>query len=373
MLNSGGFTVDPAEDRKDRHMIDPAFLDEQYPHRPVGYFDAAAVGAVPAAVVRAVSGVAAALEGGLSGSAAWHERTDRAFEFLAEDLGVTSHRLVAAANTSDGINHAARAIPFSEGDEVLAFADDFPSARMPWTTLAATRVRHVDPGVGDERTVALLSAIDERTRVVSVTHVHASTGTTLDLSQIAEACRAVDALLIVDGAQAAGLLPLAAMHADVYVAASYKWLSAGFGAAVIATSERFDALAVPALVGYRNVPPSPRLHVGHDNLFGLAALQAAAEVRRIIGIGNVLEHTRRLIGRISEGATAAGIGLGSDHAGAGIVSLAVADAPGLVSALSVRGLIAAHRDGLLRVSPSVITTDADVDHLLEALSELAAD
>ena len=48
-------------------MIDAAILNQYYPNRPEGYFDAAAVGAVPSAVTEAVGGGAPPHEGGLCG------------------------------------------------------------------------------------------------------------------------------------------------------------------------------------------------------------------------------------------------------------------------------------------------------------------
>lgn len=351
--------------------MDPMLLDEHFPHRPTGYFDGAAVGVVPAAVSRAVAAVGKALEGGLTGSQEWRSYTGQAFELLAEDLGVPADRLVAVANTSEALNLAARAIPFRPGDQVLTYADDFPSPRLPWTTVPAVSTREIAPGHGDERTDALINAIDDGVRVVSITHVHATTGTAVDLERVASACRSVGALLVVDGAQAAGITPAAALHADVYVAPSYKWLLAGFGVAVVATSEAFDELSAPTLVGYRNRAPSPRLHVGHDNLFGLAALQAAAEVRQSIGLTLIHDHVRRLVARVAAEVASMGIATESAHADAGIVTLALDDATEAQMLLSAQGSVTAVRDGCLRVSPSMVTTDADVDRLLESLDRLA--
>lgn len=352
-------------------MIDAGRLDRHFPQRPAGYFDHASTGTVPVDVVAAVGRVAGALGGGETGSARWAEETDAATDLLALDLGTTPERLEVLANTSTAVNAAARAIPFAAGDEVLVLADDFPSVRLPWTTIPGITIRELRPGDGDERTSVVVAALRDRTRVVAVTHVHASTGTVLDLERLGAACRQAGVLLVVDAAQAAGLLPGAARHADVYIGASYKWLLAGFGAAVVATSERFDEQAEPGLLGYRNARPSPRLVVGHRNLFGLAALATAARVRHAIGLDAIREHTLGLVARIEDAAAALDLPLGSRHAGAGIVSLAVDDAAGLARSLRERGIIVAVRDGLLRVSPYLTTHDADVDRLLTALEDLA--
>ncbi|NJI60392.1 aminotransferase class V-fold PLP-dependent enzyme [Microbacterium oxydans] len=352
-------------------MIDERAIADHFPHRPRGYFDHAAVSTVPVEVESAVAGVARALGRGTRGSSDWHELTDDVSVLLADELGVAATAVSVLANTGTAINSVARAIPFVGGDEVIVLADDFPSPRMPWHTIPGLSVQEVATTAHADRTTALIAAISPGTRAVSVTHVHATTGDVLDLARLHDACVSADALLIVDGAQAAGLFPGAARHADVYVAASYKWLLAGFGAAVVATGERFDDRAVPGLIGYMNEPPSPRLAVGHSNLFGMAALQAAARVRQGIGLEAIRAHTLSLTRRIADGAADLGLPPAAAEPASGIVSLTVADAPTLTDRLKDRGITTTVRDGALRVSPYLTTTHDDVDLLLSALTELA--
>lgn len=351
-------------------VIAQSMLDEHFPNRPLGYFDHAAVGTVPVSVARAVSDVARALERGTRGSAAWHAHTDDALDLLSSDFGVPAQHLTVLENSSAALNIAARSIPLREGARVLTFDDDFPSPRMPWAGIRAARVTELAPGAN--RTETLLDAIDVDVSVVSVTHVHATTGETLDLARVHAACRAVGAMLFVDGAQAAGLIPGGAAHADVYVGASYKWLLAGFGAAVVATSSEFEATAVPVLRGYMNPSPSHRLEVGHTTLFMLAALQRSALVRHEIGVELIREYTAAATLEIAQAARALGFHPLRNERGAGIVSLAVADASALQQKLNASGITTAVRDGHLRLSPHLTTTRDDIDLLIKGLTEAAA-
>ena len=353
-------------------MIDQRVIAEFFPRHPRGYFDHAAVSTVPAAVEASVAGVARALAGGTTGSPDWHALTDGMADLLALDLGVAPSAITVLANTSTAITAAARAIPFAAGDVVLTFADDFPSPRMPWRTIPGVVTREIAPEDGADRTEALVSALDASTRAVAVTHVHATTGATLDLERLHRACIAADALLIVDGAQAAGLLTGGAAHADVYVAPSYKWLLAGFGAAVIATGARFDEQAVPTLIGYLNAPPSPKLEIGHGNLFGLAALSAAAEFAMRSVSASVCERIASSPIACRTSAAELGLPIAQGTRGAGIVSLRVADAAASVAELAERGITATVREGALRLSPYLTTTDDDVDLLVSALADTAS-
>ena len=85
-------------------------------------------------------------------------------------------------------------------------------------------------------------AIHARTRMVVVSHVLWVNGAIMPVAEIAEIAHARGALLVVDGAQSAGAIPVevAATGADLYAISAQKWLLGpeGMGALVIAPSAR---------------------------------------------------------------------------------------------------------------------------------------
>ena len=111
-----------------------------------------------------------------------------------------------------GVHDAQRAADFN-----AAFAD--PVVRG----IVCTR-----GGYGAQR---MVDAIDERTLLVECSHVLFRTSTVVDLAPIVEKAHAVGALVVVDGYQAAGALPVdvVALGADVYLGGSVKYLSGGPG------------------------------------------------------------------------------------------------------------------------------------------------
>src|SRR5690606_33441949 len=121
-----------------------------------------------------------------------------------ELLGVEASEVQLFRGTSELIILSAASIRWAAGDEIVVARDDFPSVRLPWAQAEAAGavVRWVDVGEHEARTERLLAAITDRTRVVAVTHVHATTGTRTDIDRLGRACREVDALLIVDGIEA---------------------------------------------------------------------------------------------------------------------------------------------------------------------------
>jgi kynureninase len=77
----------------------------------------------------------------------------------------------------------------------------------------------------------MVEAIDDSTLLVECSHVLFRTSTVVDLAPIVHKAHDVGALVVVDGYQAAGTLPVdvVALGADVYLGGSVKYLSGGPG------------------------------------------------------------------------------------------------------------------------------------------------
>ena len=84
----------------------------------------------------------------------------------------------------------------------------------------------VEPGAGQNWTEAVVQAIDERVRVVSVPQVRWRDGALIDLARVGERAREAGAVFVVDATQSLGAMPLdlAAIRPDYLVASGYKWL-----------------------------------------------------------------------------------------------------------------------------------------------------
>ncbi|SEP44567.1 aminotransferase class V-fold PLP-dependent enzyme [Amycolatopsis saalfeldensis] len=336
-----------------------------------GYFDTASIGLVPREVRQAVADCYDAMGLGTRGALRWRPVTERARETFAAEFGVTADDIGFMASTGEALNAFAHAVPWRPGDEVLVLSDEFPTVRLPWLELGdEVTLAEVPPLAGDDRLGALLAAIGPRTRVVAVSQVSSFTGTTIDLDVLGAACARAGAMLVCDGAQAAGAVPVELSGVDFYVATGYKWLLAGFGVAVvIAKRESLDRLK-PSLLGHGNPPPSAKLSYGHLNLPGVYALEAASAVRRAIGFPEIQVRVAELAQRIrAETAELGLLPVASAARTGGIVSLAgLPDVPAAVDRLAGSGIAVASRGGRLRISPYLHTTDADVDHLLAELS-----
>ncbi len=142
-------------------------------------------------------------------------------------------------SVSYGLQCVANNAGLSAGQQIVTVGDVFPSGRYAFESVAqAVGATVVDvPRPADELSRVtiwneqLLAAIDERTRVVFVPHVHWSCGTVFDLVAVREKCTLVDALLVVDGTQSVGAHPfdVAEFRPDALVVGGYKWLLGAYG------------------------------------------------------------------------------------------------------------------------------------------------
>jgi L-cysteine/cystine lyase len=190
---------------------------------------------------------------------------DEMLQRMAEARAAVAAVLVADAadialthSTTDGMNIGAWSIDWKAGDRAVT-----TSLEHPGGTGALYNLRDrlgidlafvdVDGGADPEAVLAAFdAAVDERTRLVAVSHVLWATGAVMPIAGIAEIAHARGAILVVDGAQSAGAIPfeLAATGADVYAIAAQKWLLGPEGMGAVAVAPRARDRLQPALGGH---------------------------------------------------------------------------------------------------------------------------
>jgi L-cysteine/cystine lyase len=185
------------------------------------------------------------------------QRRDEARAGLATVLTADVDDVALTTSTSHGMSLASWAVQAGPGDRIVTTTLEHAGALGPAYALRDRGVEAVFADVGDGaddgRTLsALADAIDARTRVVSVSHVAWSTGAVLPVARIAELAHERGALLVVDGAQAAGAMPLdvPSLGADFYAVPGQKWLLGPEGAAGLWVSPGLRTDRLPAFGGW---------------------------------------------------------------------------------------------------------------------------
>lgn len=184
----------------------------------------------------------------------WLERPTIVRDEAARLLGARAEDVTLTSSTSAGLTSFAQAFPWEPGDEVLAPLGEFPANIWPWKALAARGVRWrevplwagqqagagamdcIPPPPDVEPEEAIACAIGPRTRIVTVSWVRFQDGLRLDLGRLAAACADRGALLVVDGIQGAGTLPLDLSGVSAFATGVHKGLLSPQGAGLLWTA-----------------------------------------------------------------------------------------------------------------------------------------
>jgi kynureninase len=169
----------------------------------------------------------------------WIQLPRQAGDMVGEHLvgAAPGQVLVCDSVTVNLYKLASAALDYQAGRDVIITDDDnFPTDRYVLQGIAAQRGAELrmihtdmDQGVSAE---ALAEALDERTALVSLSHVAYRSGALADMRGLTERIHAVGALALWDLCHSVGAVPveLDASGADLAIGCTYKYVNAGPGA-----------------------------------------------------------------------------------------------------------------------------------------------
>jgi len=176
------------------------------------------------------------------------QRMEEARAAVAAVLTADVDDVALTHSATDGMNIGVWAIDWQRGDKAVTMRLEHPGgigALYQLRDRVGIDIEFVDVGSLDDDPSILAAfdaAIDERTRAVVISHVLWATGAILPIAGIARIAHDRGAVVVVDGAQSAGAIPvdLRATGADAYAISAQKWLLGpeGMGALAIAPSAR---------------------------------------------------------------------------------------------------------------------------------------
>ncbi|MEU0091559.1 aminotransferase class V-fold PLP-dependent enzyme [Kribbella sp. NPDC006257] len=297
----------------------------------------------------------------------WDESTTRSRESFARIVGAPVADVFVGSTVSAAMAPIADSLP--DGSTVLVDDIEFTSNVFPWK-VHEDRGIHVVSASTDE----LISAIRPGIDLVAVSAVQSATGTVLDLAAVVAASKEVGALVVVDASQAVGWLPLDVNGLDALIAHTYKWLMSPRGATLGYLSPRLQERCRPMAAGWyagedvhssyygtrMNLAAGARRFDQSPAWFSFVGAAPALELVEQIGVEQIHRHNLALANEFRAG-------LGLPPGDSAIVST---ELPGAKEAFAAAGVRAAVRDGRLRASFHVYSTEADVQLALKALEGL---
>ena len=160
------------------------------------------------------------------------------------------NRIAIIPSASYGLANVVNNISIKEKDEIILLDEQFPSNVYPWLNLKERSkaklvfIKRPDTLIdsGKKWNEEILASITNKTKVVAIGNIHWACGTLVDLIAIRKKTAEVGALLIIDGTQSIGALPLSIekIQPDALICAGYKWLMGPYSIGVAYYGNYFD-------------------------------------------------------------------------------------------------------------------------------------
>ena len=326
--------------------------------------------------------------------AAWWDLSREVGDAVAGLLGAPAGTVAPQPNASVALSVVASCFDFSKGPrrKIVTTGLEFPTTEYVWREQerAGARIHVV---ASEDRVVTplekLLDAIDDETRLVSLSHVSYRSSHRIDPRPVVERARSVGALVLLDVYQSAGVLPLdvAAWGVDFAVGGTIKWLCGGPACGYLYVRPELAADLRPRLTGWIaheepfDFAPGPIRYAADARRFaqgtpGVPGLYSCLPGLRIIGeVGpeRIAAESRRRTQRMVESALERGWRLASprspDERG-GSVMIGVEDPERFEAELARRRVFVDWRPGVIRMSPHFFNTDEEVEEALAILAEM---
>ncbi|KAA0230982.1 aminotransferase class V-fold PLP-dependent enzyme [candidate division KSB1 bacterium] len=375
-----------------------AMVREQFPltHERI-YLNTGGLGASPYVVIEAVKNKITELERicetGHS-EELWHDIKSKAGQIL----GCKPEELAYMRNATEGIAIVCNGLPLKRGDEVITTTHEHVGNTLSW--LARQKrdgivMKAFEPSTqsAQENLERMQKLLTKRTRALSIPHITTSTGQILPVKQIGEWAAANKLWYFIDGAQAAGMLPmnLHDIGCHAYAASGHKWLLGPKGTGLLyVRADALDLIESKYLGGYSNTgefdmrtgafqfhPTAQRYEYGTVSTPLFAGLGAAMEFLLKIGMENIWRRNLAMAAALKEGLNKLGVEVNSpqhpeEHSAIITFTLKNMDRSKLQNFLSekyklrTRGIYEGGLDAI-RISLHLYNSFAEVDKVLEAV------
>ncbi|HEY8635537.1 MAG TPA: aminotransferase class V-fold PLP-dependent enzyme [Candidatus Dormibacteraeota bacterium] len=321
------------------------------------------------------------------------EEADRVRHLAAQLINGSPDCVAITRSTAHGISLLAQGLDWKSGDNVVGAKWEYPANVYPWMALAPDGVEYRQAALVGGRILpdAIFSLVDERTRVVALSHVEFWNGFRVDVEAIGAECRRRGIVFAVDVMQSVGALrvDVGRMPIDFCAAGAGKWLLGppGIGFCYFAP-DLLDRVR-PRVVGVMSVaahdqyfdldltfaPSARRFEESVVSLMDTAALGAALELLLEVGPDVIEKRVLDLSARLAGGLDEYGYELiepwpRTRAESSGIICFRK---PGATHIEVLRDLTAAHvvarthRD-FVRLSPHFYNTEEEIDRVLDVLA-----
>ena len=343
--------------------------------------------------------------GGYEAHDANAEAIERFYGATAELIGAAPEEIAFASSATRGWDMAFYSFRFERGDRILTSVADYISNYLAFLQTAERTGVEVLTVPNDEHgqlsVDALRDALDERVKLIAVTHVPTNGGLVNPVADVGAISREAGIPYLVDTCQAAGQLPLDvdAIGCDALSATGRKFLRGPRGTGFLYVRAELLERLDPPLIDMRAAewvapdryelrPDGRRFEEWEQDYAGKVGLARAIDYALERGVEAIWERVRDLGARLRaqlaelDGVSVRDVG----EERCAIVTFDVAEVPAdhIVETLRRRGInlsvsatssavIESLERGLpdlVRASPHYFNTDDELDRLVEAVAEI---
>ena len=308
-----------------------------------------------------------------------------------------SDEIVITQSVTDGVNIVSNGMKFDESSNIIIRGKEHEhhANYFPWLKLGRRiEVRNllIDENGGFSNS-ELNKLIDEKTRLVALSHGLYNSGLILPVKEIGEILQKENIPYFLDTAQTVGCIgdyDFASTQCDFMSFNGSKWLCGPMGTGVFYCKRSSSDLLEPINVGGEsatshkeqliNKEMPEKFQAGFRNYVGLAGMESSVVFLQNFGLDNIRNYIIKLsnlfideIGKIPDARV---FGPEDESQRTSIVSFEIGknDPEKVVSLLAEKGIIIAKREifdkPILRISPHIFNTEEQILRLVEELKKL---
>jgi selenocysteine lyase/cysteine desulfurase len=318
----------------------------------------------------------------------WVQKYEETRAQFARFIGAEPDEVAVVPSASAGINAVASSLEFTKRPKVVMGEYEFPTMGHVWLAQKSrgAQIEFVAAQGERLRTESYAQAVDDRTKIVPLTHLCFMNGFRSDIAGVTRIAHAKGALVFLDDYQDCGTraVNVKAMDVDFYVTGTLKYLLACSGVAFLYVRKSLIPSLSPTISGWfaqsnpfafdvkhlDQASNARRFEAGTPPIPNIYAASAGIALLQEIGLDQVAQQVRTLAQALIQGARELGIHVKTPLDSVGpLVVLQSSNAEKVIAQLAEQNIIVSSRHDGLRISFHVHNTLDDVRQVLDALKK----
>lgn len=287
------------------------------------HFNNAGAGLMPAPVLAAVKDHldAEALDGGYEAAAAAHDRVERTYAAAAQMLNCAPDEIAVVENATRAWDMAFYSFRFAAGDRILTAEAEYASNYIAYLQTARATGAKVEAIPSDEHgqvsARALANMLDDKVKLIAVTHVPTNGGLVNPAAAIGRIARDAGIPFLLDACQSVGQMPVdvEAIGCDILSATGRKYLRGPRGTGILYVRRALIETLEPPLLDlhaaewtatdtYKIRDDAKRFETWEGSVAGKIGLGVALDYALDWGLDAIYERITLLAGQLREGLAA---------------------------------------------------------------------